>query len=435
MANTVIEARKRVLENYIASMTNSGSGEDAFNFSSALEILENSADFEVALVDIALSFKTTIEDTYASEFQTQLDAMSAVQSGVAMLPTFYGANAATNVFKQLSKTEYLFGVISNGELSLWISTNRCLTWKKIAGFSSIGISDVKYIASAPAGFDAIKEIDGTIRLFWIHADIVYTATLDTVGNYVDVTELTNDIAKGDVLRANIADNGDVVVIFTELADGTTISGAYVYRIDGSWRSKKALMAPVGTDADLLSTSRLVVLDGKFYTELTNGATRRYTVMVYKDTDLNDYLFKTSDETDTSEDGGIATGLNFVYGFSVTDEDGSVSYKLFMAYESLNASIIDVTADLGAYRNLNNIEAVVPTDPFTVLSDGTFVTPLKATKDEGNTWFPTFYQVASASQFLESQDILITSAVAEAMSFIYVTDIKTSVAPDAILKGV
>lgn len=431
---TVIEARKKVLENYITSMTNSGSGEDAFNFSSALEILENSADFEIALVDIALSFKTTIEETYASEFQTQLDAMSAVQSGVAMLPTFYGADAATNVFKQLSETEFLFGVVGNGELSLWITTNRCLTWKKIAGFSSIGTSDVKYISSAPAGFDVIKEIDGTIRVFWVHADVVYTATLDTVGNYVDITELTNDIAKGDVLRANIADNGDVVVIFTELADGTTISGAYVYRIGGSWRSKKALMAPEGTDADMLSTSRLVVLDGKFYTELTNGATRRYTVMVYKDTELNDYLFKTSDETDTSETGGIVTGLNFIYGFSVVNEDESVSYKLFIAYEELNASVIDVTADLGAYRTLNNISAIVPTDPFTVLSDGTFVTPLQATKDEGNTWFPTFYQVASASQFLESQDILITSAVAEAMPFIYVTDIKTSVAPDAILKG-
>ena len=172
MANTVIEARKKVLENYIASMTNSGSGEDAFNFASALEILENSADFEVALVDIALSFKTTIQETYAKDFQTQLDAMSAVQSGVAMLPAFYGTNASTNVFKQLSATEFLFGVVGNGELSLWITTNRCLTWKKVAGFSAIGVSDVKYIASAPAGFDVIKERDGTVRVFWIHADIV-----------------------------------------------------------------------------------------------------------------------------------------------------------------------------------------------------------------------------------------------------------------------
>ena len=214
-----------------------------------------------------------------------------------------------------------------------------------------------------------------------------------------------------------------------------MSGAYVYRIGGSWRSKKALMDPEGTDDDVLSTSRLVVLDDKFYTELTNNATRRYTVMIYKDEDLNDYLFKTSDETDTSKDGGIKTGLNFIYGFTTTDEEDNVSYKLFVAYEKLNASVIDVTADLGAYRTLNNIEHITPKDPFTVLGDGTFVSPTKATKDEGNTWFPTYYQTASASQFLEAQDILITSSVAKSMPFIYVTDIKTSVAPDAILKGV
>ena len=434
MANTVIEARKTVLEAYINSMKNGGAGEDAFNFASALEILENSADFEVALVDIALSFKTTIQDTYAKDFQTQLDAMSAMQTGVSMLPPIYNLSSDYNVYKQLSANEFLFGVVTNGDLSLWLTTNRCLTWKKIAGFSSLGSSDVKYIASAPAGFDVIKETDGTIRLFWVHDNVVYTATLDSVGNYVDVTELTNDLVKGETLRANIAPNGDIAVLFTEKADDKTFSAAYVYRIGGSWRSKKALLDPTGDDInDTISTSRLVVLDDKFYTEITNETDRRYIVMIYKDGDLNDYLFKTADETDTEN--GLDTGKSFIYGFTKVDDDDNESFFLFTVYEKLNASIIEVTTDLGSYRKLNNIPPQAPANPFTVLEDGTFVTSVKASKDEGNTWFPTYYQVASATKFKESQDILLTSALASGISFIYVTDIKTSTQPNAILKGV
>jgi hypothetical protein len=216
--------------------------------------------------------------------------IDALNSPVKNIPQFI-KDKSHQRFKEIDEDKFFFITSENaGSLAIYLSENRCDTWKRVGGFYGLPTTDSKYpkkgISSIDFTIDKVKLEDGTelpaARIYWI--DTSYRIKTSVI-NPLNGIYLNEEIVV-DTTAAKLVDVGNLVAVKNSRDDKLVIYS----ETDGNHYNAFA-MVKGGNKSIWIGipflpnngyddkVSDVIVVDDDFYVTITNNTNRIYVVRI------------------------------------------------------------------------------------------------------------------------------------------------------------
>lgn len=208
---------------------------DQMEFTSALGIMGNSARSEsIHYTYLNKLFNEKKLDT-VNRINKYKEVVNEINSKPLCLPPLFASVPAHNRFIQLDDDNFILLTASTkGSLSMYLSSDKCLSWKRCAGYFGLPSTDTRYKIHDSIGIGVCLDtavIDGISRtvprIFWVDNNSKLKTSTINPDNGIYLNEeviIDTALAKSENIYAKKNSVGDIILTYTEVVG--TIHKAY-----------------------------------------------------------------------------------------------------------------------------------------------------------------------------------------------------------------